>query len=84
MKTMLYGILLVVGLFGVSSVTIGAPTTYSPNHFTPVSLTVYTTNTGHKYHNGYCRYLKQSKIAISLDEAKRRGLTACSVCNPPR
>lgn len=45
---------------------------------------VYITNTGGKYHNAGCRYLKDSSIAIRLSEAKRRGYTACSVCSPPR
>lgn len=47
---------------------------------TPQSRTVYITNTGSKYHKSGCRYLKKSKIAISLSEAKSRGYTACSVC----
>jgi competence protein ComEC len=49
----------------------------------PQSITVYITNTGEKYHLGSCRYLKKSKIAISLSDAKARGYTPCSVCHPP-
>ena len=51
----------------------------------PVSANtiVYVTRTGTKYHRDGCRYLSQSKIPIKLSEAKRRGLTACSVCRPP-
>jgi len=45
---------------------------------------VYITDTGKKYHISTCRYLKDSRIEIRLSEAKRRGYTACSVCNPPR
>jgi hypothetical protein len=45
--------------------------------------TVYVTRTGSKYHNDGCRYLKKSKIAVTLSEAKRLGNTACSVCRPP-
>jgi len=48
------------------------------------SITVYTTNTGKKYHSDGCRYLNKSKIAISLTDAKSKGLTPCSVCNPPQ
>jgi len=48
------------------------------------SVTVYVTNTGSKYHRSGCRYLSQSKIAISLSQAKAQGYTACSVCDPPR
>ena len=43
--------------------------------------TVYVTRTGAKYHASGCRYLRQSKIAISLSDA-RINYTACSVCNP--
>ena len=46
------------------------------------SRTVYITRTGYKYHRSYCSYLRQSKIAISLKNAKSRGYTACSRCNP--
>lgn len=43
--------------------------------------TVYITRTGSKYHRSGCRYLRQSKIAISLSEAKKN-YDPCSVCNP--
>ena len=48
----------------------------------PQNITVYITKTGSKYHKLGCRYLKQSCIAISLSEAKKK-YTPCSVCNPP-
>lgn len=44
---------------------------------------VYITDTGEKYHRGNCRYLKKSKHAISLADAKAQGYTPCSVCDPP-
>jgi micrococcal nuclease len=44
---------------------------------------VYRTRTGKKYHLGSCRYLRSSRIPISLSEAKRR-YGPCSVCGPPR
>jgi len=44
--------------------------------------TVYVTRTGEKYHVSSCHYLRYSKIAISLREAKAQGYTACSVCRP--
>lgn len=44
------------------------------------SQTVYVTKTGAKYHRSGCQYLKKSKIAISLDNAKSQGYTACSKC----
>ena len=43
---------------------------------------VYRTNTGRMYHREGCRSLSQSQIPISRSDAIRRGLTACSVCNP--
>ena len=46
-------------------------------------IIVYITETGTKYHRNGCRYLSQSKIPITLGEAKRKGYTPCSVCNPP-
>lgn len=46
------------------------------------SYTVYITKTGEKYHSGGCRYLKKSKIAIDLNDAKAQGYDPCSVCNP--
>ena len=46
-------------------------------------ITVYITKTGAKYHRSGCRYLKKSKIAISLADAKERGYGPCSVCDPP-
>lgn len=49
----------------------------------PAGVTVYITNTGEKYHRGTCRYLRQSKIPISLSNAKGRGYTPCKVCRPP-
>jgi len=45
---------------------------------------VYITNTGKKYHRSNCRYLKESKIPISLKEAKSQGYEPCKVCNPPK
>ena len=44
--------------------------------------TVYITDTGDKYHRSGCRYLKKSKHAISLSNAKAQGYTPCSVCKP--
>jgi hypothetical protein len=46
-------------------------------------ITVYITKTGEKYHRSGCRYLKKSKIAITLKDAKERGYDPCSVCDPP-
>lgn len=43
---------------------------------------VYITRTGKKYHRESCQYLRQSKIEISLKEARDRGYGPCSVCSP--
>lgn len=46
------------------------------------SAVVYVTKTGEKYHRAGCSYLKNSKIEMSLSDAKNKGYTACSKCNP--
>ena len=46
-----------------------------------VNSTVYITRTGSKYHRATCRYLKNSKIEISLKSAKL-SYAACKVCRP--
>ncbi|MBQ7491647.1 MAG: hypothetical protein IJT76_03490 [Clostridia bacterium] len=46
--------------------------------------TVYVTKSGKKYHADGCAYLSSSKIAIALDDAKAKGYTPCSKCNPPK
>jgi endonuclease G, mitochondrial len=43
---------------------------------------VYITKAGKKYHREGCRYIKKSKIAISLEDAKKKGLQPCKVCKP--
>lgn len=44
--------------------------------------TVYTTNTGEKYHKSNCHYLKNSKKEINLEKAKSLGYQPCKVCKP--
>jgi hypothetical protein len=39
-----------------------------------VEATVYATRTGSKYHRDGCRYLKKSRIPMTVDEAKSMGL----------
>ncbi len=41
---------------------------------------VYVTRTGHRYHQGWCRYLRQSKIPMSRSKAIQAGFTPCRVC----
>ena len=59
----------------------GIPLTAEPEE-TP-SETVYITRTGSKYHKAGCRYLRSSKIPISLEKAKA-SYGPCSRCGPPR
>ena len=70
---------------GASTVPTPAPSEQLRSRSAPVdeqSVTVYVTRTGSKYHRGSCRYLRQSKIPMSLQSAKR-SYGACSVCRPP-
>lgn len=48
------------------------------------SRMVYVTPTGTKYHLKDCRTLKKSKSAeaITVEEAKGRGLEPCKICKP--
>lgn len=64
----------------VSSGSISQEKVSTPSDKTSNSRTVYITKTGDKYHAGGCRYLKKSKIAIDLSDAKAQGYTACAVC----
>ncbi|MBA8985916.1 DUF5763 domain-containing protein [Sphingobacterium cellulitidis] len=44
--------------------------------------TVYKTPSGGKYHTATCRYVKNVSHGMSISEAKKLGLTACSQCHP--
>ena len=70
MKISIFLIAIVVGIIG----------TWLP--IQTIGQTVYVTKTGSKFHKSSCRYLKSSKITISLSDAKEKGYTACSVCKP--
>ena len=41
---------------------------------------VYITETGKKYHRDSCRMLKQSKAAIAVGDAKKKGFGPCGIC----
>lgn len=45
---------------------------------------VYITDTGNKYHTGSCRFVKNSKTSITVQEALSQGYEPCGVCNPGR
>ena len=43
--------------------------------------TVYATKNGKKYHHAECSLItKKSPVAISIEEARNRGLTPCGKC----
>lgn len=46
-------------------------------------IIVYITKSGKKYHRENCQHLSKSSIPIKLQDAKARGYTPCSRCNPP-
>ncbi|GEM_PF-7043759 len=46
------------------------------------SSTVYTTDTGNKYHRDGCSCLRKSKHKTTRASAKARGYTPCKVCKP--
>lgn len=50
---------------------------------TDETVIVYITRTGTKYHLAGCHHLRQSRIPITLTEARKRGYSACSACKPP-
>ena len=47
------------------------------------SQTVYVTDKGKKYHLQGCRYLKDSKRPLPLEEAKKN-YSPCQVCKAPK
>lgn len=53
---------------------------YTPPATNEQSYTVYITSTGSKYHRAGCRHLKDSQIAIDINDAIARGYTACKSC----
>ncbi len=48
----------------------------------PEGSIVYITRTGIRYHVGSCRYLRKSKLPVSMEEAEAEGYTPCKVCTP--
>ena len=45
--------------------------------------TVYVTKTGTKYHRINCGHLKNTDLALTVEQALANGYTPCGVCNPP-
>ena len=55
----------------------------APTEILP-KMTVYVTSTGRReYHRSGCKYLRASRIPISLKKAKAEGYTRCKECRPP-
>lgn len=48
------------------------------------AVLVHITETGTKYHQAGCQYLKDSDIEVTLEDAKDRGLEPCGKCKPPQ
>ena len=57
--------------------------THKSSNATNQNETVYATKSGNCYHTAGCSSLRKSKEAITLGEAKARGLKPCSKCHPP-
>lgn len=57
------------------------PSYYEPVYPEYTEQTVYITNSGKKYHNSGCRFLKDSCIPISLTDAINQGYAPCQVCH---
>ena len=69
------------GGFGNSSSTAGG-SSGSGNATAGGGTIVFVTETGECYHRGTCQYLSQSKIKISLKNARAQNYRPCSVCDP--
>jgi hypothetical protein len=79
-KRMLVALLLsAAGLLAPLSVRTGAQATPAPQVQYQECI-VYITRTGQRYHVDGCRYLRQSRIAISKQRAESAGYTPCRVC----
>jgi hypothetical protein len=44
--------------------------------------TVYVTKTGKRYHKSGCRFLSNSKIQMTREEAEKKSYTPCKTCKP--
>lgn len=73
-----------IGLWAVTPAASTATKIISEAKQKTTNVTVYITKTGEKYHRAGCRYINKSMIPISFEDAKSRGYTPCSVCQPPK
>jgi micrococcal nuclease len=62
-----------------------APTSAPENgeQATGDDVLVYVTEHGRKYHTQNCQHVRRGAAAVTLKEAKARGLSPCSRCKPP-
>lgn len=66
--------------------TITAPKLHVSAPANPVThseIVVYVTKTGEKYHREGCKHLARSSLPMPLEQARKKGYTPCSLCNPP-
>lgn len=54
------------------------------SHSDPKDQLVWVSSSGSKYHRKDCPTLPGASNPITLEEALRRGLESCKVCNPPQ
>jgi len=81
-KGILSSLVLIIILSFSPQNTVSSHFTASTSQLAAQGSIVYITKTGTKYHKSNCRYLKQSKIKISLKKASAAGLIACKICKP--
>lgn len=72
------------GLYADAAPPAGAAAETDDVTIAPGETVVYSTRTGQRYHKADCEHLKKSRKAIPLKEAKKRGLTPCNSCDPPK
>ena len=76
-------LLLVILAVGALFLPLGAqPSSQVPAQYSAERLEciVYVTRTGIRYHYGWCRYLRLSKIPMKRSKAIGEGYTPCRVC----
>lgn len=73
----------ILGLLVAMCGVVGCRSADNSNSGEADGTSVYITRTGAKYHRGSCSYLRQSRIAVTLSEAKA-SYNPCSRCKPPQ
>lgn len=74
--------LLLVILLAIPGSTIHSHTPSNHHKLQQKETVVYITRTGQKYHRAGCRYLSQSQIKTTKDQAIKNRYGACKVCKP--